>query len=78
MYAEVCRTFRWADSLSELGWTPTAEVDLGKTIADRHAGSGRLALSWFGKDGSRRKYTFDQFPKTETGKIQRFLLRQRR
>ena len=130
-YPEACARFQWADSLRALGWTPAGEVSLGETIIDRHPGSGRPALSWFGKDGSRRQYSFEELsrlsnrfanllrapgvrkgdrisgflplvpetlvtllrawkagavyvpifteelPKTETGKIQRFLLRDR-
>ena len=41
-----------------LGWTPGGDVSLGETLVDRHAASGRSALSWFGKDGSHREYTF--------------------
>jgi acetyl-CoA synthetase len=59
-YAEACRAFRWADSLRALGWPGTGEVSLGETIVDRHAGAGRLALRWIGKDGSRRDYTFGE------------------
>jgi acetyl-CoA synthetase len=59
-YPAACANFRWVDSLRALGWTPAGEVSLGETIIDRHAGSGRPALSWFGKDGSRRQYTFDE------------------
>ena len=41
-----------------LGWTPGGDVSLGETLVDRHATSGRSALSWFGVDGSHRAYTF--------------------
>jgi acetyl-CoA synthetase len=58
-YAEACRTFRWEDSLRALDWTPAGDVNLGHTILDRHAGPGRVALQWFGKDGTRRDYTFE-------------------
>ena len=43
-----------------LGWTPGGDVSLGETLVDRHAASGRSALSWFGVDGSHRAYTFDE------------------
>jgi acetyl-CoA synthetase len=58
-YAEACRRFRWEDSLAALGWTATGEVNLGETIVDRHAGAGRPALYWFGKDGAGATLTFD-------------------
>jgi acetyl-CoA synthetase len=59
-YAEVRRAFRWEDSLRALGWTATAPLNLAETIVDRHAGSGRPALSWFGKDGASAKVTYDE------------------
>jgi acetyl-CoA synthetase len=43
-----------------LGWTPGGDVNLGETLVDRHATSGRSALSWYGKDGSHRAYTFGE------------------
>ena len=59
-YGEAVRDFRWADSMRALGWTPGDDVSLGETLVDRHATSGRSALSWLGKDGSRRAYTFGE------------------
>ena len=59
-YADVCRAFRWADSVSALGWTATGPVNLADTIVDRHARSGRPALSWFGKDGSAATVSYDE------------------
>ena len=59
-YDEAVRDFRWADSMRALGWTPGGDVSLGETLVDRHATSGRSALSWFGVDGSHRAYTFDE------------------
>src|SRR5438093_7823070 len=59
-YADACRTFRWEDSFGALGWMLQGTVDLGGTIVDRHAATGRRALSWFGKHGSRREYTFGE------------------
>ena len=59
-YAEVCRAFSRAEGFRALGWTPDGDVDLGTTILDRHAGTGRRALTWFAKDGSRHDYSFDQ------------------
>jgi len=44
--------------MAALGWTPGGDVSLGETLVDRHAASGRMALSWFGADGSRREYGF--------------------
>lgn len=57
-YDEAVRDFRWTDSMRALGWTPGGDVSLGETLVDRHATSGRSALSWFGVDGSHRAYTF--------------------
>jgi len=59
-YTEVCRAFRWEDSHRALGWTATAPVNLAETIVDRHTGSGRPALSWFGKNGASALVTYDE------------------
>jgi acetyl-CoA synthetase len=59
-YDDACRDFRWSDSLRALGWTPGATVSLGETFVDRHADRGRVALSWFGKEGAHRAYTFGE------------------
>lgn len=59
-YRDACQAFRWEESARALGWTPGAPVNLGRTIVDRHAGSGRPALRWFGKRGDAREYTFDE------------------
>jgi acyl-coenzyme A synthetase/AMP-(fatty) acid ligase len=112
-HRDACQAFRWEDSLRAMGIDGHDRVNLGHVIVDRHAGSGRRALEWFGRHGEPRTYTFDelagltgrfagvlrarglvkrrlgrhqfpreiefldQLPKTETGKIQRFLLRAR-
>lgn len=52
--------FRWEDSARAMGFEPGAPVNLGRAIVDRHAGSGRPALRWFGKRGEARTYTFDE------------------
>ena len=65
-YAEARAAFRWAAGFRALGWVPTADVSLGETIVDRHAGSGRRALSWFGKSGSCREFTFDELSQLST------------
>ena len=52
-HADACRAFRWDDGFAALGWTPDGDVDLGATIVDRHARSGRTALRWIGKSGKR-------------------------
>jgi acetyl-CoA synthetase len=59
-HADACASFRWNEGFAALGWTRDGDVDLGATIVDRHAGSGRLALRWIGKDGRRRDLTFDE------------------
>jgi acetyl-CoA synthetase len=59
-YVDACRTFRWEDGLSALGWTAHGDVNIAETIVGRHARSGRKALRWFGKDGSSASYTFDE------------------
>jgi acetyl-CoA synthetase len=59
-YHDACRSFRWDEALRALDWTSTASVNLGRTIVDRHAASGRPALRWFGKAGQRRTVTFDE------------------
>ena len=67
-YAEACRTFRWEDSFKPgRAVYPGLEaeiVDLVKTHVGKH-------------QYPREVEFLDQLPKTETGKIQRFLLRQR-
>jgi acetyl-CoA synthetase len=59
-YADVCRAFRWEDSLHALGWTATGSVNLAETIVDRHVGSRRPALSWLGKDEASAMVTYDE------------------
>jgi acetyl-CoA synthetase len=58
-YHDACRSFRWDEALRALDWTSTRSLNLGRTIVDRHAGSSRPALRWFGKTGQRRTLTFD-------------------
>ncbi len=55
-----CQAFRWEESARAMGFTGGAPVNLGRAIVDRHAGSGRVALRWFGKRGEARTYTFDE------------------
>ena len=57
-YADVHARFTWEPSLRALGWTADGPVNLGETIVDRHAASGRVALRWFGKAGTSRNHTF--------------------
>jgi acetyl-CoA synthetase len=57
-YAEALGRFTWEPSLRALGWTAEDSVNLGATIVDRYAASGRLALRWFGKAGEERACTF--------------------
>jgi acetyl-CoA synthetase len=59
-YQDACRSFRWDEMVQALGWTSTGSVNLGRTIVDRHAGSSRPALYWFGKTGQRLTVTFDE------------------
>ncbi len=48
----------WSGIVAELGWTGRPRVNLAETLADRHAASGRVALRWEGRDGTRRSLTF--------------------
>jgi acetyl-CoA synthetase len=57
-HGDAYRDFRWEPSLAALGWTAGGDVNLCRTIVDRHRGSGRVALRWFGKDGAARACTF--------------------
>jgi acetyl-CoA synthetase len=57
-YSDAVASFRWAGVHKALGWKPGAEVSLGHSIVDRHAPSGRVALITVGKDGSERRFTF--------------------
>ena len=58
-YVDACRAFRWQDHLEALEWSPGGGVNLGRTILDRHARSGRPAIHWHGKTGERRTCTFE-------------------
>ena len=51
-YAEACATFRWEDTVDALGWRGAATVNLGHTLVDRDAASGRMALRWWGANGA--------------------------
>jgi acetyl-CoA synthetase len=57
---EAFRAFTWDASLQALGWSADGEVNLAHTIVDRHACPGRLALRWFGKDGTAREVSFEE------------------
>lgn len=58
-HRDACQAFRWEESARAMGFAAGAPVNLGRAIVDRHAGSGRVALRWFGKRGEARAYTFD-------------------
>jgi acetyl-CoA synthetase len=57
-HRDAYQAFRWEESARAMGFTTGAPVNLGRAIVDRHAGSGRAALRWFGKRGEARTYTF--------------------
>jgi acyl-coenzyme A synthetase/AMP-(fatty) acid ligase len=59
-YADAYARFSWQDSLDALGWSAGVDVNLADTIVERHAGAGRCALRWFGKEGTERAYGFDE------------------
>ena len=59
-YHDALQAFSWEESARALGWMPADPLNLGHTIVDRHAGSGRPALRWFGRRGEARTYTFDE------------------
>jgi acetyl-CoA synthetase len=59
-HRDACQAFRWEESARAMGFTAGAAVTLGRAIVDRHAGTGRAALRWFGKHGEARTYTFDE------------------
>ena len=59
-HRDACQAFRWEESARAMGFTAGAPVNLGRAIVDRHAGSGRPALRWFGKRGEARTCTFDE------------------
>lgn len=48
----------WAGIVAELGWTGRATVNLAETFVRRHAATGRVALHWEGRNGTRRAVTF--------------------
>jgi acetyl-CoA synthetase len=51
-YAEAVAGFNWSTVLRDLDWQDGDAIDLGRTIVDRHADTGRIALYWVGKDGA--------------------------
>jgi acetyl-CoA synthetase len=59
-YAEACASFSWQTGLDALGWTSDGAVNLAETLVERHAGSNRCALRWFGKTGGERRVDFDE------------------
>ena len=59
-HRDACQAFRWEESARAMDAAAGAPVNLGRVIVDRHAGSGRVALRWFGKHGEARAYTFDE------------------
>jgi acetyl-CoA synthetase len=71
-YADAYRDFRWDESLAALGWTGLTSVDLGDTIVDRHVGSGRPALRWFGQDGAAVTVTYEELS-ASTGRFANLL-----
>ena len=48
-HRDACQAFRWEESARAMGVAAGTPVNLGRAIVDRHAGSGRDALRWFGK-----------------------------
>jgi acetyl-CoA synthetase len=58
-HRDACESFRWEESLQVMG-VADGMVNLGRAIVDRHAGSGRTALRWFGKRGQARTCSFDE------------------
>jgi acetyl-CoA synthetase len=58
-HASACARFSWQASLEALGWTADGPVNLADTLVERHAGSGRPALRWFGKGGAEKTLSFD-------------------
>ncbi len=58
-YESLRRDFDWADVFESLGWDAGGPVNVAATLADRHVGNQRLALDWHGRDGARRRLSFD-------------------
>jgi acetyl-CoA synthetase len=57
-YDEARRAFNWTSVLQELQWQPSAPINLGHTIVDRHADSHGAALHWVGKDRTKATLTY--------------------
>lgn len=57
-YADAVRDFDWNAVLRDLDWQDRAPINLGHTIADRHANRDGIALHWIGKDRARVTMTF--------------------
>lgn len=57
-YEDLIAGFDWREALQAMGWEGQERVNPATAIVDRHAASHRVALYWFGKDGSRRTVTF--------------------
>jgi acetyl-CoA synthetase len=66
-HRDACQAFRWEESARAMGFAAGAPVNLGRAIVDRHAGSGRVALRWFGKRGEAQAYTFDDLARLTAG-----------
>ena len=67
-YESLRAAFRLSDVLDRLGWPPDGPVNVAATLADRHAGDRRLALDWHGREGERRRLTFDDLT-TESSRL---------
>ena len=57
-YEELIAGFDWADVLEDLGWTGQLRINVAETVVDRHAETGKVALRWFGKDGSQKDLSY--------------------
>ena len=59
-YNSLRQSFDWAGVFESLGWDAVGPVNVAATLVDRHAGTGDLALDWHGRDGRRRRMSFDE------------------
>lgn len=63
-YEKIYRSFDWAEAIEAMGWAGHDEINTGATIVDRHAGSGRVALRWFGQDGTSAELTYGELSRS--------------
>lgn len=57
-YDQARRGFSWASVLEELGWADANNINVGRTIVDRHAREHKVALYCVARDGTVGVWTY--------------------